>query len=71
MKTNVKMVIEAKRMLYGISRAELAAALQLSDRTLGVRLAKPETFTLRELRIVAKKLHCSIAMLAGEAPCDI
>ena len=56
-------------MLYGISRAELAAAMQMCERTLGIRLAQPDTFTLKELRVLAKKLHSTVAELIGETQC--
>ena len=69
MKIGMKQIIESKRMLYGICRAELAAAMQMCERTLGIRLAQPDTFTLKELRVLAKKLHSTVAELIGETQC--
>ena len=69
MKIGMKQIIESKRMLYGISRAELAAAMQMCERTLGIRLAQPDTFTLKELRVLAKKPHSTVAELIGETQC--
>ena len=51
------------------SRAEFAAAMQMCERTLGIRLAQPDTFTLKELRVLAKKLHSTVAELIGETQC--
>ena len=68
-KISTKDYIYSRLRLYGISRAELAAALYVSPRTLASRMANTETLTLRELRIIARKLHCSIADLAGEGTC--
>ena len=69
MKIGMKQIIESKRMLYGISRVELAAAMGISVRTFESRMADPERLTLREMRAIAKKLHCSIADLAGQGTC--
>lgn len=66
---STKNYIYSKLQLYGISREELAAALYVSPRTLASRMADTETLTLGELRVIAKKLHCSIADLAGEGTC--
>lgn len=70
-KPTIKAYIDARLHLYCMTRTELAAAMGISVRTLENRMADPEQLTLRELRAIARKLHCSIAMLAGEAPCDM
>lgn len=70
-KPTIRGYINAQLDLYRMSRVELAAAMGISVRTLENRMADPEQLTLREMRAIARKLHCSIAMLAGEAPCDI
>ena len=61
----MKKISNSRLRLYGISRAELAAALYVSPRTLASRMANTDTLTLGELRIIARKLHCSIADLGG------
>lgn len=38
------------------TKKELAAKLRITDRTLSTRLSKPETFTLKELRLLFKVL---------------
>ena len=58
----MKKISNSRLRLYGISRAELAAALYVSPRTLTSRMANTDTLTLGELRIIARKLHCSIAV---------
>lgn len=63
---SIKQIIESKRVLYGISREELAAAMLVSDQTYLNRMARPDSFKLRELRILASKLHCTVAELIGE-----
>ena len=68
-KISTKDYIYSRLQLYGISRAELAAAMQMCERTLGIRLAQPDTFTLKELRVLAKKLHSTVAELIGETQC--
>ena len=65
-KISTKGYILSRLQLYGISRVELAAAMGISVRTFENRMADPERLTLREMRAIAKKLHCSIADLAGE-----
>lgn len=55
--------IEYKRDLLGISHDELAAALRMSDKTLYNRKRKPDSFTLRELKLLEKKLKEPIAEL--------
>lgn len=68
-KISTKGYILSRLQLYGISRVELAAAMGISVRTFENRMADPERLTLREMRAIAKKLHCSIADLAGEGTC--
>ena len=68
-KISTKSYIHSRLQLYGISRVELAAAMGISVRTFENRMADPERLTLREMRAIAKKLHCSIADLAGEGTC--
>lgn len=68
-KITTRSYINARLQLYNISRAELAAAMRVSQRTLENRMADPEQLSLREMRAIAKKLHCTIAELAGEVPC--
>ena len=68
-KISTKGYIHSRLQLYGISRVELAAAMGISVRTFESRMADPERLTLREMRAIARKLHCSIADLAGESTC--
>ena len=68
-KISTKDYIYSRLQLYGTSRVELAAAMGISVRTFENRMADPERLTLREMRAIAKKLHCSIADLAGEGTC--
>ena len=68
-KISTKGYILSRLQLYGISRVELAAAMGISVRTFENRMADPERLTLREMRAIARKLHCSIADLAGEGTC--
>ena len=68
-KISTKDYIYSRLQLYGISRVELAAAMGISVRTFENRMADPERLTLREMRAIARKLHCSIADLAGEGTC--
>ena len=68
-KISTKGDILSRLQLYGISRVELAAAMGISVRTFESRMADPERLTLREMRAIARKLHCSIADLAGEGTC--
>lgn len=68
-KISTKGYIRSRLQLYGISRVELAAAMGISVRTFESRMADPERLTLREMRAIARKLHCSIADLAGEGTC--
>ena len=68
-KISTKGYIHSRLQLYGISRVELAAAMGISVRTFESRMADPEQLTLREMRAIAKKLHCSIADLAGDGTC--
>lgn len=68
-KISTKGYILSRLQLYGISRVELAAAMGISVRTFENRMADPERLTLREMRAIAKKLHCSIADLAGQGTC--
>lgn len=68
-KISTKGYILSRLRLYGISRVELAAAMGISVRTFENRMADPERLTLREMRAIARKLHCSIADLAGEGTC--
>ena len=45
------------KMSHAINtKKELAARLRMTDRTLSTRLSKPETFTLKELRLLFKVL---------------
>ena len=68
-KISTKDYIYSRLQLYGISRVELAAAMGISVRTFENRMADPERLTLREMRAIAKKLHCSIADLTGQGTC--
>lgn len=68
-KISTKDYIYSRLQLYGISRVELAAAMGISVRTFENRMADPERLTLREMRAIARKLHCSIADLAGQGTC--
>ena len=68
-KISTKGYILSRLQLYGISRVELAAAMGISVRTFENRMADPERLTLREMRAIARKLHCSIADLAGQGTC--
>ena len=68
-KISTKGYILSRLQLYGISRVELAAAMGISVRTFENRMADPERLTLREMRAIAKKLHCSISDLAGQGTC--
>ena len=68
-KISTKGYIHSRLQLYGISRVELAAAMGISVRTFESRMADPERLTLREMRAIARKLHCSIADRAGEGTC--
>ena len=68
-KISTKGYIHSRLQLYGISRVELAAAMGISVRTFESRMADTERLTLREMRAIARKLHCSIADLAGEGTC--
>ena len=68
-KISTKGYIHSRLQLYGISRVELAAAMGISVRTFESRMADPERLTLREMRAIARKLHCSIADLAGHGTC--
>ena len=68
-KISTKGYIHSRLQLYGINRVELAAAMGISVRTFESRMADPERLTLREMRAIARKLHCSIADLAGEGTC--
>lgn len=68
-KISTKGYIHSRLQLYGISRVELAAAMGISVRTFENRMADPERLTLREMRAIARKLHCSIADLAGQGTC--
>ena len=68
-KISTKGYILSRLQLYGISRVELAAAMGISVRTFENRMADPERLTLREMRAIARKLHCSIADLTGQGTC--
>ena len=68
-KISTKDYIYSRLQLYGISRVELAAAMGISVRTFESRMADPERLTLREMRAIARKLHCSIADLTGQGTC--
>ena len=68
-KISTKGYIHSRLQLYGISRVELAAAMGISVRTFESRMADPERLTLREMRAIARKLHCSVAGVAGEGAC--
>ena len=50
-------------------KRESWAEHSISVRTFENRMADPERLTLREMRAIARKLHCSIADLAGEGTC--
>lgn len=65
-KPSMKQIIESKRVLYGISREELAAAMLISGQTYLNRLANPGSFRLCELMTLAAKLRCTVAELVGE-----
>ena len=68
-KISTKDYIYSRLQLYGISRVELTAAMGISVRTFENRMAGPERLTLRKMRAIAKKLHCSIADLTGQGTC--
>lgn len=42
---------------YDVSDEALALALRICRKTLSSRMKRPETFTLKELRLAKKRLH--------------
>ena len=50
-------------------KRESWAEHSISVRTFENRTADPEQLTLREMRAIARKLHCSIADLTGQGTC--
>lgn len=49
--------------IYGYGRAEMAIFLRCSPSTFGRRMREPDTFTVRDMRIMGEKLHIDFSTL--------
>lgn len=49
--------------IYGYSRKEMAIFLRYSESTFDRRMRSPETFTVKDMRIIGEKLHIDISTL--------
>lgn len=59
---NFVAVVQSSRIKNGLSEADLAISLHMSMDTLSKRLKDPNTFTLRELRILKKRLKMDVVI---------
>lgn len=55
--------VEKKRVLYGVTLPELAISAKISQATIYNRKRHPETLTLKEMQLIAKRLHTSVVDL--------
>jgi hypothetical protein len=55
--------VEKKRVLYDVSLSELAISAHVSLNTIYNRKNHPETTTLREMQLIAQKLHTTVVNL--------
>ena len=63
MSKTLKANIAYGKEAYGVSNELLAATMEMSMATFKRRMAKPETFTVKELDQMAKRLHTTPSAL--------
>ena len=60
--------INRQRRLYDVSVDDLAIGARVTDRAIYNRIKDPDSFSLKELRGIARKLHTTVGGLLGEVP---
>jgi hypothetical protein len=59
--------IEYLKKIHSVTNKDLSVALRMTPRTYYNRLISPEDFSIRELRLLSKKLHVPITEFLTES----